>query len=117
MKTMSESLTDTELVNANFELEQNIMKCWNFVDDVRDVLRDLDNGHMSEHDATQALHAFADVYQLRFERTFRGYETVCRGLHELRHAVKDFETAQNAGPKPSKTGKSKKQKPVDTKTV
>ncbi len=113
MKKMSEQLTDKELVDTNFMLEQDIMKCWGIVDDVNDIVNDLESENMTQSEATQALRAFADVYQLRFERTFRRYETVCRGLHELRHAVKDFELAQNADSKPAKTGKSKKHEPVD----
>ena len=109
-------MIDKELIDANFDLEQNILKCWNIVDDIRDTLNDLESGHMTQADAVSGLRAFADVYQLRFDRTFRGYEQVCQGLHELRHAVKDFESAQNAGPKSGKMGKSKKHKPVDNKS-
>lgn len=106
-------MTDKELTDANFELEQNILKCWNIVDDVKDIVNDLDAGLMTQQDAIQGLRAFADVYQLRFERTFRGYEQVCQGLHGLRHAVKGFEIAQKTSEKSGKMSKSKKAKPVD----
>ncbi len=106
-------MNDKELTDANFDLEQNILKCWNIVDDIRDIVNDLESGHMTQQDAISGLRAFVDVYQLRFDRTFRGYEQVCQGLHELRRAVKDFELAQNAGPKSGKMGKSKKAKEVD----
>ncbi len=106
-------MTDNELTDANFELEQNILKCWNVVDDIKDIVNDLDAGLMSQDDAINGLRAFADVYQMRFDRTVAGYEKVCQGLHELRHARTDFELAQITGSKTSKTGKSKKQKPVD----
>ena len=110
-------MTDKELTDTNFELEQDIMKCWNVVDDIRDVVNDFENGHLGQADAVQALRAFADVYANRFDRTFRRYEQVCHGLHELRHAVKDFELAQTADPKSGKMGKSKKHKPVDNQLV
>lgn len=110
-------IADKDLTDANFALEQDILKCWNFTDDIREVLNDLDSGHMSQENAVQALRAFADVYDNRFDRTFRRYETVCRGLHDLRAAVKGFELAQTAGPKSGKMGKSKGQEPVDTKSV
>lgn len=105
-------MTDT-LVNANFDLEQGIIRCWSMVDDVREIIEDLDAGHIEQSDAREALLALATGYQNRFDRTFRIYETVCYGLHGLRAQVKDFELAQNAGPKSGKMGKSKKQKPVD----
>lgn len=104
------------LVNANFQLEQDILRCWNMVDDVKEILEDLESERMSQKDAVEALRAYATVYQNRFERTFRGYETVCRGLHDLRAQVKNFEGAQTTRPKQGKMGKSKKHKPVDTKS-
>ena len=110
---MTERISDKELVDTNFELEQDILKCWNMVDDVKDVLSDLRHGALSAEDAITALEAYAAVYQNRFDRTFRRYETVCRGLHELRHAVKGFEFAQNTSVKSGKKSKSKKAKPVD----
>jgi hypothetical protein len=106
-------MNDQELVDVNFELEQDILKCWNVVDDIREVLEDLEAGHFSQAEAVQALQSFANVYQNRFDRTFRRYETVCRGLHELRQTVKGFEFAQNINPKVGKKSKSKKAKPVD----
>jgi hypothetical protein len=106
-------MTDHDLTEHNFALEQNILKCWNVVNNIRDVVNDIDQGLMAPDDAVKALRAFADVYQLRFDRTFAGYEKVCQGLHELRTTVKDFELAQTAGPKFGKMSKSKKAKQVD----
>jgi hypothetical protein len=110
---MTQRILDQDLVNTNFELEQDILKCWNMVDDVKDVLNDLRHGALSAEDAITALEAYAAVYQNRFDRTFRRYETVCQGLHELRHAVKSFESTQNTTKKSGKMSKSKKAKPVD----
>jgi hypothetical protein len=110
---MIQRMSDKELTDANFELEQDILKCWNVVDDIKEILNDLQEGALSANHAVQALEAYAAVYQNRFDRTFRRYEKVCQGLHELRHAVKDFELAQTTSSKSGKTSKSKKQKPVD----
>lgn len=104
------------LTDANFDLEQQILRCWNIVDDLREIVEDLQSGHMAQAEMVEALTAYRQVYANRFERTFRTYETVCRGLHGLRAQVRDFEIAQTAGPKSGKMGKSKKQKPVDTKS-
>lgn len=104
------------LTQANFQLEQDIIRCWNMVDDVREILDDLESDRMSQTSAVEALRAYVTVYQNRFERTFRGYETVCHGLHGLRAQVKDFESVQTAGPKSGKMGRSKKQKPVDNES-
>jgi len=110
---MNDRMLDDDLTEANFDLEQDILKCWNMVDDVKDILADIRHGAMGAEDAVQVLEAYAAVYQNRFDRTFRRYETVCRGLHELRRAVKGFELAQIASPKSGKMSKSKSAKPVD----
>ena len=107
---MNDRMSDKELTDTNFELEQDILKCWNMVDDVKEILVDLQHGALSADDAVQALEAYTAVYQNRFDRTWRRYEKVCQGLHELRHTVQDFELAQKAGPKPSKMSKSKSAK-------
>jgi hypothetical protein len=106
-------MNDQELVDVNFELEQDILKCWNVVDDIRELLEDLEAGHFSQAEAVQVLQSFANVYHNRFDRTFRRYEKVCQGLHELRHARTDFELARITGSKSGKKSKSKKAKPVD----
>lgn len=100
-----------DLISTNFELEQDIMRCWHVVDDIRDIAADLQSGHIDLVGAIKALQAFADVYNNRFDRTFRRYETVCRGLHK--HTVKDFGLAQIADPKFGKKGKPKKPKSID----
>ena len=109
-------MENKSLTETNFELEQDILKCWNITDDVREIVADFESGQMSQDNLILALKAYADVYDNRFNRTWRRYETVCRGLHDLRATVQGFELAQLAGSKTSKTGKSKKQKPVDNKS-
>jgi len=113
-------MNEDDFTNTNFELEQDIMKCWHVVDDIRDIAADLQSGHIDQVSAIKALQAFADVYNNRFDRTFRKYETVCGGLHKLRRTVKDFGLAQIADPKSEfwnpkfgKKGKPKKPKSID----
>lgn len=104
------------LTDANFQLEQDILRCWNIVDDLRELVADLESGHMQQTEMAEALTAYQKVYAMRFERTFRNYETVCRGLHGLRAQVKDFESVQTTQSKSGKMGKSKKHEPVDNES-
>lgn len=100
-------------MSAQFDLEQNILKCWNITDDVRDIAMDLAEGHMTTTEAAQALQAYAQVYQRRFDRCFGQFEDFCREVHDLR--LNNAELAQSPGPVASmgKKAKSKQHKKVD----
>lgn len=98
-----------ELSDANFDLEQHILRCWNITTDLEEILEDWQSGVMSEEEAMQAMDAYIKIYNNRFDRTFRNYETVCRGLHSLRTIVLDklsqesvVSTQQKSGEKSSK---------------
>jgi len=41
---MNDRMLDDDLTEANFDLEQDILKCWNMVDDVKDILADIRHG-------------------------------------------------------------------------
>ena len=79
-------MENRELVDANFDLEQGILRCWNMTSDLTEVIEDVKAGVMSADEAVNILESFARVYDNRFDRTWRLYETVCRGLHDLRRA-------------------------------
>ena len=55
-----------------FELEQQIMQCW-------DVVTDLE---LVQGKTTDALR---HIYQLKFEKLFETFESVCEEYHALRH--------------------------------
>ena len=77
-------MENRELVDANFDLEQGILRCWNMTSDLAEVIEDVRAGVMSADEAVDILASYARVYDNRFDRTWRLYETVCRGLHDLR---------------------------------
>ena len=99
-----------------FDLEQDIMKCWNVVDDLRDVLSDIDQGHTTAEQAMEALRAYARVYDQRFERCFRRFEQFNREVWELRRSTspaEDLDLVATAPKNGGKMAKSKGQKEVD----
>lgn len=102
-------------MNTAFDLEQDILKCWNITTDLGEILDDLESGHMEIHEAAAALRAYQQVYENRFERTFRRFEQFNREVWELRQAQKNQgsddpkTTPKNQG----KMGKSRQQKEVD----
>lgn len=102
-------------MNTAFDLEQDILKCWNITTDIGEILDDLESGHMEFHDAVQALRAYQQVYENRFERTFRRFEQFNREVWEMRQArqSQDLEEPVNPPKTRGKMGKSKQQKEVD----
>jgi len=106
-------MDDKTLTDTNFDLEQGILKCWNIVDDLKEILQDLDNGDMTQDEAIATLRGHTIVYQNRFDRTWTKYETVCRGLHQLRHAQLNVNSAEKSDKKSGKKSGKNVQKVVD----
>lgn len=100
------------LVDANFDLEQNILRCWNVTTDLAELVRDIESGDCSSEQALEILKAYAVVYENRFNHAWQLYETVCSGLHQLHQNNNEpsfdplFDTVvemqQNKGKKSSK---------------
>jgi len=82
---MENTMEDRSLVEANFDLEQGILRCWNLTSDLSELTDDVDSGAITAEEALSVIKSYVRVYDNRFDRTWRLYETVCRGLHDLRH--------------------------------
>jgi hypothetical protein len=87
-------MTDRELVEANFDLEQGILNCWHLTDDLSELAQDMAEHTITVEQAVEIIRSYSVVYNNRFDRTWRLYEQVCRGLHELRKGA-TAETALN----------------------
>lgn len=59
-----------------FDLEQNIMQCWNVCDDIQLFLDMYDN--MDEDQKLNYLIGLKQMYQMKFERTFNNFEQCVR---------------------------------------
>lgn len=55
-----------------FDLEQNIMQCWNVTDDIQLYLDMYDN--MDEDQKMNFLIGLKQMYQMKFERCFNSFE-------------------------------------------
>jgi len=62
-----------------FDLEQNIMKCWNVTDDIDMVYRNVMDRDMSKDDIANALLGLQTLYNMKFEELFNNFETL---VHE-----------------------------------
>lgn len=63
-----------------FDLEQNIMQCWNVCDDIQLYLDMYDN--MDEDQRMNYLIGLKQMYQLKFERTWNSFE-VCVSTRKI----------------------------------
>ena len=63
-------------MSDRFDLEQNIMQCWNVCDDIQLYLDMYDN--MDEDQRMNYLIGLKEMYQMKFERTWNNFETVVR---------------------------------------
>lgn len=69
-----------------FDLEQEIMQCWNVVDDIQLVMESGGNTH-------ENMDALAKVYSLKFQKCWNTFESVCREYHKRGKADTDaFDT-------------------------
>ena len=59
-----------------FDLEQNIMQCWNVTDDIQLALDSWDN--LDEDAKLNYLIGLKQMYQMKFERLWNGFEAVVR---------------------------------------
>ena len=99
-----------------FDLEQDILKCWNVTTDMGEILDDVEAGQMEIHEAVQALRAYQQVYERRFEKCFKRFEQFNREVWELRRSTvphQDLDAPKKAPKNRGKMGKSKGQKEVD----
>ena len=61
-----------------YDLEQNILKCWNLVDEVEELANNLHDGEINEDQAITTLYALSTSYRIRFEKLFSKYEQGCK---------------------------------------
>ena len=113
-----------KMIEKNFELEQGILRCWDVVEDLKDVSNSIRGNYTKTEDVIKMLESFQTIYQMRFEQVFGIYEEVCKGLHELRkerdaldlelRTTRFDEANEHVAKKPhAKMAKSKKAKAVD----
>ena len=68
-----------------FDLEQEIMKAWNVVEDLKDTVHFLHAWQLHPEDKRDnLLLGMAALYQMRFERLWECFEDVAKEHHALR---------------------------------
>jgi hypothetical protein len=59
-----------------FDLEQDIMKCWNITDDIDMLMENVMERDMSTDDIANALLGLKTLYNMKFEKMFADFETL-----------------------------------------
>ena len=65
-------------VNDRFDLEQNIMKCWNVTEDIDLLYENVIENDMSQDDIANALLGIRVMYEMKFEKLWTNFENVVR---------------------------------------
>ena len=61
-----------------FDLEQDIMKCWNVTEDIDLLYRTVMEKDLSTDDVANALLGMKTLYEMKFEEMFNHFETLIR---------------------------------------
>lgn len=64
-----------------FDLEQEIMKCWNVVDDIDTLYETLGDRHLTQDEVLNALLGMKTMYQMKFDKMFRVFESMIHEQH------------------------------------
>tara|TARA_R110000868_G_scaffold70117_1_gene206411 strand:- start:1037 stop:1267 length:231 start_codon:yes stop_codon:yes gene_type:complete len=65
-----------------FDLEQDIMKCWEVVDDIKNLRQTNDRRTMTQDEVDNYLLGLETIYEIKFERLFETFETIVNNLGE-----------------------------------
>lgn len=61
-------------MSKQFDLEQQIMQCWNLVDELKAVTEYSTKHNSSAQEVLEVLDALVKLYQIKFENTFATFE-------------------------------------------
>lgn len=70
--------------NNIFDLEQNIMNCWDIVDDLKMLNEAVLERDLSQDKISNILLGFEEVYELKFQKLLEMFENHCKEYWDLR---------------------------------
>jgi HD-like signal output (HDOD) protein len=82
--------------HKQFDLEQGILNCWNICEDMKIVAENVLEAKTVDRDKlANILIGMADLYQLKFEKTFSDFEETIRYYYEQRKDNKLMENIED----------------------
>ena len=61
---------------SRFDLEQQIMSCWQIVDDVKLLNEYVLEGGLTKDQISNTLLGMEEIYQMKFDKLFRNFESL-----------------------------------------
>ena len=61
-----------------FDLEQNIMRCWNVTEDIELLYENVMESDMTTDDIANALLGMKQLYEMKFNKLWDNFETLIR---------------------------------------
>ena len=66
-----------------FDMEQQIMECWHVVSDIKTLSEEVIEGDYSKDQITNVLLGIEHLYDIRFNKLFRTFETFLAEYYRL----------------------------------
>jgi HD-like signal output (HDOD) protein len=84
------------MINKQFDLEQGILNCWNICEDMKIIAENVLEAKTVERDkVANMLLGMAELYQLKFEKTFSDFEETIKYYYEQRKDNKLMENIED----------------------
>ena len=71
-------------MNKIFELEQSIMNCWNILEDIKQLRKNVLEGGYNTDDTANYLLGLEYIYDSKFDNMFKEFEVICTEYLKLR---------------------------------
>lgn len=73
-----------------FDMEQQIMNCWNICEDLETLNQGVLDRGMTTDEIANVLMGLKQLYQLKFEALFEHFEAMLREKHQAKQAAKAY---------------------------
>jgi hypothetical protein len=67
-----------------FDMEQQIMTCWNICEDLDTVMEGVLEGDMNQDRISNVLLGMKELYHLKFEKLWEQFEAMCRETQQAK---------------------------------
>jgi len=70
-----------------FDFEQDMMECWNIIQDIHRLRVQKDNVTMSEDDIDNYLLGLETIYEVKFQQLQTQFEKLAKDYHTMRQEI------------------------------
>ena len=79
-------------VNESFELEQQILDCWTITSQLDTILEGILEHDLTRDQIANAVLGLKEIYDIKFDKTFRTFESVHRTVLKANHESRSRQT-------------------------